>query len=420
MESELAELSAHLEAATHRQLSLIRELEPAGIWALHGARSFAGWLSWRIGLAPGAAREKIRVARALGKLAAIDEAFRVARLSYSKVRALTRVADASNEAALLGMALHATAAHLEIICRGIRRVVRDERGEVIDSHEPPERWVRERVTDDGMVRIEAQLHPDEAALVWGAIELARGLGGEGVPIDRADALVRIADAFVAGERDGAPEQHRCGAERAQVVVHLQPDAFGGAPGALAATLDDGARVPAETFRRVSCDATLLGIRTDDSGTVVEIGARTRVVSGARRRALQLRDRSCRFPSCTNHAWLDAHHLEHWAHGGATTMSNLVLLCPAHHRLVHEGGFSIVRSDAAGFEVRRPDGVLVPCVPTAMSSASVDTLRLITGARLVSAGTSIGDETLLPHWDGRAPDVSACVAAGLPRGEVVLV
>ncbi|MDQ3037670.1 MAG: HNH endonuclease [Myxococcota bacterium] len=414
MESELAELSAHLEAATHRQLSLIRDLEPTGIWALHGARSFAGWLSWRIGLAPGAAREKIRVARALGKLAAIDEAFRAARLSYSKVRALTRVADASNEAALLDMALHATAAHLEIICRGIRRVVRDERGEIVEMHEEPERWLRERTTDDGMVRIEAQLHPDEAALVSNAIELARGLGGEGVSIDRADALVRIADAFVAGARGGTQEQHRCGAERAQVVVHLQPDVLADASGALTATLDDGARVPAETFRRVSCDATLLGIRTDDSGNVVEIGARTRVVSGSRRRALQLRDRGCRFPGCTNHWWLDAHHLEHWAHGGATTMSNLVLLCPAHHRLVHEGGFSIVRSDAGGLEVRRPDGVLVPDLPAPESSASADTLRLVTGARLVSAGTSIDDETLLPRWDGRAPDISACVAAGLPR------
>jgi hypothetical protein len=405
MESELAELSAHLEAATHRQLTLIRELEPTMLWAARGATSYAGWLSWRIGLAPGAAREKIRVARALGKLPAIDEAFRAAKLSYSKVRAMTRVADETNETALLDMALCATAAHLELICRGIRRVERDASGEVVTKDATPERWVRERRMDDGTVRIEAQLHPDEAALVWKAIELARGLGGEGVPLERADALVRMADAFVASE--GASEQ-RCGAERAQVVVHLAPDALSDG---LGATLEDGTRVPAETLRRLACDATVVGVRTDAHGNVVDVGRRRRVVSGSQRRALHIRDRRCRFPGCTHEAWLDAHHIEHWAHGGATTISNLVLLCPAHHRLVHEGGFTISRSGAGAIEVRSPDGAIVPEVPPLAAAASVEVLRRIARG---SAETPIDEETLRPWWDGRTPDLSACVAAGQRR------
>jgi hypothetical protein len=255
-----------------------------------------------------------------------------------------------------------------------------------------------------LVRIEAQLHPDEAALVRKAIELARGLGGEGVPIDRADALMRIADAFVAGET----AEHRCGAERTQVVVHLAPDALADA---MVATLDDGTRVPAETLRRVACDATIVGVRTDDAGNVVEVGRRTRVVRGSARRALMIRDRRCRFPGCSHEAWLDAHHVEHWAHGGATELSNLVLLCPAHHRLVHEGGFSIAVSTDGAVEVRDPQGALVPEVPPLPASASVDALRR------VSAETSIDDETLRPWWDGRAPNLSACVAAGQRRGPI---
>src|SRR5919107_919809 len=97
LERELAELTAHLEVATHRQLAILRELEPTGFWVQQHASSFAHWLSWRIGLAPGAAREKLRVARALGSLPSIDAAFSAARLSYSKVRALPRVATPQNE-----------------------------------------------------------------------------------------------------------------------------------------------------------------------------------------------------------------------------------------------------------------------------------------------------------------------------------
>jgi hypothetical protein len=125
LERELAELTAHLEVATHRQLAILRALEPTGFWSPQGATSFAHWLSWRIGLAPGAAREKLRVARALGALPAIDRAFSEARLSYSKVRALSRVATPDNEPVLLDMALRTTAAHLERICRGLRRADTD-------------------------------------------------------------------------------------------------------------------------------------------------------------------------------------------------------------------------------------------------------------------------------------------------------
>jgi hypothetical protein len=225
-----------------------------------------------------------------------------------------------------------------------------------------------------------------------------------VPIDRADALVRIADAFVAGET----VEHRCGAERAQVVVHVAPDALSDA---MVATLEDGTRVPAETLRRVACDATVVGVLTDDAGNVVEVGRRTRMVRGSQRRALMIRDRCCRFPGCAHEAWLDAHHVEHWAHGGATALSNLVLLCPAHHRLVHEGGFSISLSNEGAVEVRDPDGILVPEVPPLAASASVDALRRMAS---VSAETSIDEETLRPWWDGRPPDLSACVAAGQRR------
>jgi hypothetical protein len=396
LDEELAALCAHIEAATHRQLELIAELETRGIWTDHGATSYAAWLSWRIGLAPGVAREKIRVARALRQLPAIDEQFRAAKISYSKVRALTRVAHAGNEEVLLDYALQTTAAHLETICRGLRRVERDAEGRIVEA--APERWVRERLGDGGMVRLEAQLHPDEAALLSKAIDLARGLGGSGVVIDRADALVRIAEAFLSGEAGS-----RSGGDRAQIVVHVSADVPAGTPAPV--LLDDGTRVPAETFRRVACDATIAPVMVDDAGRVVEAGRKTRVVAGATRRALLARDRHCRFPGCDHRAWLDAHHVEHWAHGGATTLANLVALCPAHHRLVHEGGFSVERIDGEPV-FRSPDGAQIPRVPTVPAG------RLEWLLRHVPAGTSFDESTLLPSWDGRPPDVEACMAAAL--------
>ena len=126
LDQEIASLSALADSVTHRILECLRLFDEAGGWHEQGAASCALWLAWRVGLDPRTAREKVRVARALGNLPEIDEAFRTARLSYSKLRALTRVATPENESRLLEMALVATAAQLERLCRGYRRAVAPE------------------------------------------------------------------------------------------------------------------------------------------------------------------------------------------------------------------------------------------------------------------------------------------------------
>ena len=172
---EIAEVASHIDAAEHRLLTLIRRFDDGSGWAAHGALSCAHWLNWRIGLDLGAARERVRVARALGGLPLVDDALRRGAISYSKVRAVTRVATASTEATLLEMAEHATASQLERICRGYRRVLDDAQGDRPESlaEEEQRRFVRVRDTDDGMVRIEARLRPDEAAVVLQALDVAR-------------------------------------------------------------------------------------------------------------------------------------------------------------------------------------------------------------------------------------------------------
>ena len=125
---EIASLSAHLDAGAHKLLECIRRFDEAKGWHDQGAISCAHWLAWRLGWDPATAREKVRVARALGNLPAVDDAFRTARLSYAKVRALTRVATPDTQAILLKMGLMATGAQLERLCRGYRGVLDRERG----------------------------------------------------------------------------------------------------------------------------------------------------------------------------------------------------------------------------------------------------------------------------------------------------
>src|SRR5688500_9536226 len=173
---EIAVLAAHLDAATHRLLTCLRQFDESGAWHQQGAISCAHWLSWRTALDPGTAREKVRVARALGGLPHIDDALRRGVLSYAKARALSRVATPETEPQLLEVALHATAAQLERICRGYRQVVRPA------NDNGTERTLRERPLADGMVRLEIVLAPDEAALVLTAIEKACQVARDGTDI----------------------------------------------------------------------------------------------------------------------------------------------------------------------------------------------------------------------------------------------
>src|SRR3954466_5826007 len=173
---EIARLAARLNVATHRMLTCIRAFDESEGWHRQGAQSCAHWLTWRIGLDPGAAREKVRVARALGHLPAIDGVFAEGRLSYAQVRAVTRIATPENEARVLEVALAATGAQLERICRGFRRATE------LDQLRAADRRVRARVLGDGLVRLEVVLSADEAELMMKAIDDARAcLSPEAVP-----------------------------------------------------------------------------------------------------------------------------------------------------------------------------------------------------------------------------------------------
>jgi hypothetical protein len=444
VEAELATLDAHINAAIHRRLELIRLIDASGRWHQQGAKSCAHWLSWRLNLEPGTAREQVRVANKLAELPSIDEELKHARLSYSQARAITRVATAQNEERLIELAKHSTAAQLERIVRGVRQVEAEA-----SSTCELERWVRQRPMGDGTVRVEAQLTVDEAALVMEAIQTMRAamraeqLAAPPHPVapphpaplpdgrgslsedaasapkpSFADALVRIAEQVEARKSVSAETPPtrggRTGGERTSLVVHLAPELLGSeameepSVSEWAAQLDDGTRVPAETFRRLACDCSLLAVKEDARGEPLDVGRKTRKVPGALRRALMLRDRGCAFPGCTHDRFVDCHHIEHWVEGGETNKDNLVVLCTFHHGLVHEGGWSIAFDATQSLEVRAPDGRSLPRVHRPNENQRGD--RLLEQLLLSQVELALDDETAFPMWNGLEPDYQACVVA----------
>jgi hypothetical protein len=151
------------------------------------------------------------------------------------------------------------------------------------------------------------------------------------------------------------------ADRFQVVVHVEEAALRESSEAGAAVLDSGVGVSAETSRRLACDASRVMMTSDPEGKAPPAGRRTRTVPVSIRRALEHRDRGCRFPGC-GLRFCDAHHVRHWADGGATRLDNLVLLCRRHHRAVHEEGFGVRHSPNGAFVFSRPDGSILPYAP----------------------------------------------------------
>ena len=411
LESEICELAAHISAATCRWLGMVAEFDRREGWADWGCRSCAHWLNWRCGLAMRAGQEHVRVARSLENLPHIRAAFSRGELSYSKARALTRVATPESEEDLVDMAAHATAAHLEKLVRTYRRATRpDELDDVNARH--AERHLTWHWDDDGSLVVQARLSPEDGALVVKALEAAADMrsaermggsaespmpkeGADGWGARNADALVTMAETLLASGPTPQP-----GGERYQVVVHADADALGGDGDGDGerCELDDGPAIAVETALRLSCDASVVAMLEAD-GEPLNVGRKTRSIPPAIRRTLRSRDGGCRFPSCTNRRFVDGHHVRHWAQGGETSLANLLELCRAHHRLVHEGGFGLEGDADGGFTFRRPDGGRIPTAPSA--NVVCDGGEVV--PRNCHLGLTIDLHTGVPAWGGETLD-----------------
>ena len=477
---EIAADVTHHDAALHRILTKLRLFDAGGGYVSQGFRTCHQWLAWRVNWTLNTARAHVRVANALGGLPIIDRALEMGQLSYSKVRALTRVANPANEETLVELALHMTGEQLEQACRKLAAVKRHEDPSRASDGTTAEddlhrRYVRRRDREDGMVVIEAVLHPDEAELVYAALErvarercrardeaapapaddaaspmtggsaepvssrdpaepsparvaAAMSMSGSAEPMssrdlaepsptgvadamsvsgsaqppdgsvvpasprattdwrnrtrsfDRATALVEIAQQVLRGTSPdrapvdimitvpveilaSRPDKQSCGSPARAPKECCSP---AGAPKecgsparapkeccsparALHESTDalphamfsaSGTFVSDAAARRLACDAGVIALVVDAEGNTLSVGRKRRTLPASLKRAMQCRDRKCRYPGCNATAFLEGHHLEAWALGGSTALGNVLSLCSYHHRFVHEYGVEL--------------------------------------------------------------------------------
>jgi hypothetical protein len=387
LERRFCDDASAITAAMCRWLELLGELVRRGVWADQGAKTPGTWLSWRVGIDGSTAREYVRVALRLRDLPAVRDRFAAGTLSYSKVRAITRVAVAASAEQLLVWADHATAAQLETIVRGLRAVQRAQRDELPTGEDPRYRQQVRMLADGTAVMtlrgpVEEILALDEDVRALADVLVADRLGGDTedhitAPHDPAghdgDDAGRASDL-----EDGAPPRRGTAADRVEALGHavaaaraadtpvdtsgldrhtmvLQVEARDVAveppltrrpdPVAVRDPLGRLRSMDRRVLRRLACGAGIIAARVDAGGSPLDVGRRRRRTNAALRRAVQLRDRHCTYPGCHATRHLHVHHVQLWSEDGPTDLANLALLCHFHHRFVHDRGVHIeVRPD----------------------------------------------------------------------------
>ena len=346
----ISQLHAVIVAALKRLLDFVAAYDRCEAWRADGAASMVDWLVMRLSVERRTAAEWVRVAHRLDDLPAIAAALAEGRLSWDQLAPLTRFATEENDRQLAGEAPGWSANETrEAAQRATAPTVRDAE----EAHRA--RSLR-FFTDRHLWHVRGALPLEDGALVASVLS---GLASE-APADPgtgrfeplearlADALVELATTKAAEESD---------ADRPSVIVHTDVSALAGDEAGLA-ELDSGARLAAETARRLACDCRWQLVVEDGRGEVVRLGRTTRQVPAWLVRQLRRRDRGCRFPGCGRVRWLHAHHLVHWADGGSTDQDNLLLLCGHHHRVLHEGGWSVHVDESGAVTFKKPSGRLL--------------------------------------------------------------
>ncbi len=377
LDAEIGKLGRTINSANYQLMVLIREFDERAGWAKWGFSDALAWLKWRCDLSTGAARDKLRMAHALKELPLISDAFSTGKLSYTKVRAITRIATPANEAELIDMALRITARHVEEHCKQRRNAQKKSTAAANRANEKRDIRIWQDPSGD-TVHFSIELAVDDATVIEKALEKAAvQLSSDTGSITRlpeeaiswraqqVDALVSVCRSFLDGTGIGVNSSYENSSEISslqkvssstadhyQVVVHVDETALAGSEAGTS-------QLPIESVRRICCDGSIVPLIESESGEPLNVGRKVRTVPTAIRRALWARDKGCGFPGCTHTRFVDAHHIKHWADGGETSVDNMVLLCSAHHKLVHEGGYSVKRDNAGQMFFRRPDGKAVP-------------------------------------------------------------
>jgi hypothetical protein len=339
----------------------LAEVDRVRGWEADGIRSIGQWASVELGLDAARCRELTHVGHALHDLPAVREAAGAGRLSYDKLRLLARAATPELQGEWLYLASHASVTQLSRIVSAYRQAASSDTEPPTAAERRSRRSLLFAPDDDGLIRMTAVLEPEEAALVRAAVEVHReALFRDGcADVTDVDGLVALAETGLAAGPQVADAD-----DRTHVVVHLDARLLAGDDQTGRCGVDGFGAVDLDTARRLACDASVCPLLVDGLDRPLGIGRTRRTVPRRLRRALRARDHGCAFPGCAATRYVDAHHIIHWADGGETSLENLVLLCRHHHRLHHEGGFSVER-DGPRLRFRRRDGTEIggrPPVP----------------------------------------------------------
>jgi hypothetical protein len=398
--AELARLGAQLAAGEARMLELAAEADRRGLWGGRWeARSLAEWLSWLTGMAPRSSRDHALVAAKLAELPETHAALARGVISFDQARLIASSEAPEHEAKLARLAQQTTAGQLQRVVRAYRRVT--ALGETSDANRAHDRRYLNYYFLEDCFELHGRLTTEDGALVAKALDRAKDKLLRASPSEargpaesqaawdspgqlRADALRDLAESWLEENKTSSR------ANSYEVVIHVDADALShDAPGARCEIEGAGAIAP-ETARRLTCDSALVGLAECD-GEPLSIGRRARRVPHGLRRALEARDRTCRFPGCANLGRLDSHHVLHWTKEGLTELANLALLCKRHHRMVHEGGYTMTRARDGTWIFTRPTGDVVE-LPTRPPASHADLKR------------KAGREPFAPEGAGEGLDV----------------
>lgn len=446
---QIAQLAGQIAAATARFLALLGEFDEHGGWAGPGLRSLAHWLSWRAGMSLRTARDHVRVARSLRSLPRTAEAFAKGELSYSKVRAVSRVATEETESELVEIARNSPAAHVERLAAGLRKVAaEDEKQERRRSGPPPEPGEPALPSDPPPQSLQWRWDEDSGDLVvWGrfgpadgrrllaaltraelervrttvheeaATELTADRGGNdagtgngtgtspdetrGESVDRtAPPPLQAGPALLALAEIGLSVQDAPAlASSAEVIFIHQQDPTRrqecSAEQSGVVSADDGPSLDPGTAEEVLCGGDSRCVLRGEKGAVLAFGRRRRRFSTAQLKALRLRDRCCQTPGCGRTRFLHAHHVVYWSRGGPSDLDNAVLLCGSCHRAVHLGRLVVRALGGQEFEFVDPASGerLTPAPP------------LFGRADQIVADRTITPRTVTGGWEGEPFDPS---------------
>lgn len=363
------------------QIELLLRFDELEGWRTSGSKSCAAWMNSNLNIDHRTAWERLRVGRKLKELPLIKAGFQDGRLSWSKVRLLTRVANSENEKMLVSVSVDATVSDVQRVCEEYRwnEESPDDDCRLAEA-QLARRSFRWRKQPDGCIQIILVLPPDKAQNYLHAIEhceeiiyedekksieqseyssdssavVENTVAEKSIYSDvsaaqrRADAAVLLAERSIAHR--GA---NLIPADRYQVVLNVDSNSLYSS--VTHSANDTGAEypdrkpyiegigsVPVATARLISCDCSIINILTDNSEPL-SVGRKQRIWPAAMRRSILHRDRHCQFPGCSSHRFLHIHHIKHWADGGETSTDNAVCLCHFHHHLVHNEQYSVERT-----------------------------------------------------------------------------